>query len=266
MNINLVKPRRRKNALKNIYEILKQEKMILVIHYSCESFYEDLEKQTSRKETPRITSIAVRNYGSGQTRSFSIHKIAELNSNNYNIDNNYDGLEKKMLEEYFDYLEKHKNYHWIHWNMRDINYGFQAIEHRFKVLGGEPISLEDSHKFDLSRALIAIYGTAYISHPRLEQLINKNNITKLNFLTGKEEAEAFNNKDFVKLHQSTLRKADILANVLGRVFDGSLKTNATWKDIYGCYPQFIIEKIVKHWVYSLVCIVLLVVSICKLFF
>jgi hypothetical protein len=33
---------------------------------------------------------------------------------------------------------------YVHWNMRDVNYGFQAIEHRFRVLGGEPYIVEDA--------------------------------------------------------------------------------------------------------------------------
>lgn len=37
----------------------------------------------------------------------------------------------------------------LHWNMRDINYGFAAIEHRFSVLGGKPFILADNRKYGL---------------------------------------------------------------------------------------------------------------------
>ncbi|HUF19319.1 MAG TPA: hypothetical protein VMP00_01065, partial [Burkholderiales bacterium] len=53
-------------------ELLEQGDTALVIHYSCESFYDKTDGKT-----PRITFIAVRNLRSGQTDSFSIHQMAE---------------------------------------------------------------------------------------------------------------------------------------------------------------------------------------------
>lgn len=247
MGHELKRLKRRKKTIKHLDELSDQENHVLCVHYSCESFYDRPEGKT-----PRITSIAVRNYSSGQTTSFSIHKVAELKKVQFeSIQDNYDDLEREMLKEYFSFLNAHKTHNWVHWNMRDINYGFAAIEHRFKVLGGEPVELEESKKFDLARALVSLYGTGYIGHPRLENVIKKNKITDLNFLTGKEESEAFDNKEYVKLHQSTLRKVDILANILGRVFDNNLKTNAKWSEIYGFTPEVIGEYIKEHWFFSI---------------
>ncbi|WP_374531353.1 hypothetical protein [Acinetobacter sp.] len=214
------------------------------VYYSCESFY---DRDDGR--TPRVTSICVRNFASGQTSSFSIHKIAELKKiSNEEIQEKYDILEKEMLKEFFEYMQTYKNHIWIHWNMRDINYGFQALEHRFRILKGTPISLEESKKFDLSRALVALYGNAYISHPRLQKLMELNHITAQDFLTGSEEAKAFEEKEFVKLHQSTLRKADVLANILGRTLDNSLKTNANWRERHGLSWRLILDLFFKHWI------------------
>jgi hypothetical protein len=44
----------------------------LLIHYSCESF---IDKEDGR--TPRITTIAIRYFESSQTKTFSIHEVAE---------------------------------------------------------------------------------------------------------------------------------------------------------------------------------------------
>ena len=125
---------------------------------------------------------------------------------------------------------------YVHWNMRDSNYGFQAIEHRFLVLGGNRDELhivDDKSKTDLARLLIDIYGLRYIGHPRLEKLLERNFITRLDFLTGAEEAEAFEKKEFVALHRSTLRKVDVMANIATRAQDRSLKTNTSWWDMHG---------------------------------
>lgn len=248
MPSELKKIERRRKTRKKLDELASREDQVLVIHYSCESFYDRPEGQT-----PRVTSIAVRNYANGQTASFSIHKVAELKHVPFGeIGNNYDQLEKEMLSEFYDYVRQHKPYDWVHWNMRDINYGFPALEHRFKILGGEPVEIDESKKFDLSRALVAIYGNAYISHPRIEKLMEKNRITTKDLLNGQGEADAFDNHEYVKLHQSTLRKVDVLANFLGRTLDGSLKTNAKWKDTHGFSPNIIGEYIAMHWVFTLI--------------
>jgi hypothetical protein len=82
-----------------------------------------------------------------------------------------------------------------------------------------------------------------------------NNITDKDALTGKEEAEAFKNQEYIKLHQSTLRKVDCISNVLNRVVDSSLKTNSNWIDRYGFHPKIVIELIKEHWLWSLFTII-----------
>ena len=49
-------------------------------------------------------------------------------------------------------------------------------------------------------------------------------------LNGKEEAIAFNSKEFITLHQSTLRKVDIMSNLWERVLDALLKINTSWRE------------------------------------
>ncbi len=51
------------------------------------------------------------------------------------IEDYYDDLEKEMLDEFFLFVSKHNNYNRIHWNMRDINYGFEAIPIGIVFLG-----------------------------------------------------------------------------------------------------------------------------------
>ena len=117
---------RRKKELERIDRLMEHPEDALAIHYSCESFY---DREDGR--TPRVTSIAVRNLESGQTESFSIHKIAEQKGISFDtIHDHYDELEKEMLKEYFDFANKNQGKTWIHWNMRDINYGFSASPSR----------------------------------------------------------------------------------------------------------------------------------------
>ncbi|OPH83133.1 hypothetical protein [Nitrobacter vulgaris] len=222
-------PKRQKLAFVVIDRLFMDASNVWVIHYSCESFYDRTDGKS-----PRITSIAIRKLNSGQTISFSIHQIGELESVPLDrIISQYDALESKMLQAYFQHISSHQGMKYLHWNMRDINYGFAAIEHRFKVLGGTPFVIQDENKFDLARLLIDIYGVAYTGHPRLETLLEKNNIQPRDFLTGAGEAEAFEKQNYVGLHQSTLRKVDVIANIAGRAHDRSLKTNTSRWEMHG---------------------------------
>jgi hypothetical protein len=254
--------KRVREARRVIEGLIARGENTLVIHYSCESFYDRNDGRT-----PRITSIAVRNIGTGQTHSFSIHKVAELKGIvPADVTKNYDQLERAMLEELFDFVRTHQGYAWVHWNMRDINYGFPALEHRFKVLGGQPVILDDSRKFDLARLLPAVYGMKYIAHPRLETLVKKNRITELDFLAGKAEANAFESGDYVRLHQSTLRKVDVMETILERAADGSLKTDGWWFDRYGYSVAALGEFIREHWGFALLAVVASVASILGLYY
>jgi hypothetical protein len=243
--------RSRNAALEKVSEIERRSDACVVIHYSCEAFFDKKDGKT-----PRATSIAVRNLKSGQTQSFSIHKIAEQkNVLSNDIAPNFDDLERGMLQEFYSHVETIKHCVFLHWNMRDINYGFQALEHRYKVLGGTPAHIPEDKRYDFSRALIEIYGVTYIGHPRLEKLMAINHVTSKQFLTGPEEAKAFDEKEFVKLHQSTLRKADILANLFERQADGTLKTNAKWSDTYGISVESLVAYIKQHWILSAISII-----------
>lgn len=251
MASELVKLKRRKDAKKTLKDIGEKRGSYFIIHYSCESFYDIQDGRT-----PGITSIAIANLATNQTHSFSIHKTAEQKKIRFEmIADSYDDLEKGMLKEFFEYLESHRVNNYIHWNMRNINFGFQAIEHRYKVLGGKPYIVEDDRKVDLAKLLINIYNVRYASHGehgRLHTICNINSIKAKDMLNGKEEALAFQNREYIRLHQSTLRKVDIMSNLLERTLDGSLKTQASWMDKNGIHPIVLIELAKEHWLVMLI--------------
>lgn len=263
MGKELTRWKRRKTTISEVEELDRNRDRVLVIHYSCESFYE-----ISDGRTPRITSIAVRNLSTGQTVSFSIHKSAEQDGAFLEeIDSDYDRFERIMLEEFFSFLSTREGYRFVHWNMRDINYGFQAIEHRYAVLGGSPVKVDDNKKFDLARALVSVYGDAYVPHGeagRMHSLVKLNSITVRDALTGREEADAFENKEFVRLHQSTLRKVDLIANIFERIVDGSLKTTASWWKVHGLHPVVFLEVLTEHWGWTLLVVLTTIGSVATL--
>lgn len=241
--------RKAKETINSFYD---NNSHCLIIHYSCESFYDIKDGKT-----PRITSIAVRYLNTAQTKSFSIHKVAELRKIPLDeINFSYDQLEKEMLKDFFDFVKEHKDYKWIHWNMRDINYGFEALQYRATVLGTKPFEVKDENKFDLARLLIDKYGKGYSGHPRLASILEMNKISPKHWLNGDQEANAFDNKEYVRLHQSTLAKVDVIENILKLTAEENFKTKSKWRDIYGLSPQGLFELAKDHWIYSLILFVI----------
>jgi len=237
---------RRREAVSRLDRLMLYPHQVLLIHYSCESFYDRTDGRS-----PRVTSIAVRNLERSQTTSFSIHQVAERSGvTPPDIAREYDRLERLMLDEFYEFVRRHENFQWLHWNMRDVNYGFAAIDHRCKVLGGTPVAIPEEQRTDMAALLIDLFGPNYAQHPRLTNVLALNSISSQNFLSGAEEAAAFEAGEYVKLHQSTLRKVDLFVNILNRTWDGTLKTGARWRERYGTTAGGVIEGVTDHWLYK----------------
>ena len=247
---------RQKTAVKaRLEKISSSLENVYVIHYSSESFY-----SSETGQSPRVTSIAVRDFFSGQTMSFSIHKFAELEHVPLDrIKDKYDELEKRMLEEFYKYVRERGSADWVHWNMRDINYGFAALEHRLSVLGGEPVKIDEQRKFDLSRALVTLFGRGYSKHPRIESLMAANSMTTKDFLSGEKEAAAFEEGQYIALHQSTLRKVDTLCNFMDGAIAGTLKTRATWRERHDLHD--LVDTVKDHWLIVTLTLVAAIITI-----
>lgn len=240
-----IQARRKAKAI--LEYLIECSENIIVVHYSCQGF------KSRAGSSPRITSIAVMNLHSRQTESFSIHQEAEIAGySSKNFEPHYNDLERKMLDKFYEFVKSHHNCKWLHWNMRNMNFGFQAIEHRYSVLGGQPAVVLENNKHDLSGLLYDIYGADYAEHPHLQNLVRKNEMNEQDFLAGSDEAIAFEEREYVKLHQSTLRKVSLFASIAHKAETGSLKTNSTWHDIYGSYPAALGELIKEHWIFVLI--------------
>jgi hypothetical protein len=200
---------------------------------------------------------------SSQTKSFSLHLTAERLGSLDQITEKLDLCERTMLEEFYEFVKAHqKAYKWLHWNMRDSNYGFEAIAHRYQVLGGSPHEIYEDQKLDLSPTLIEIYGKNYSGHPRIEWLVNENQIHKTAFLTGEEEANAFVAGNFVAMHQSTLVKVQAFSEIARLAADQKLKTKSNmWIDVYGSSISSLGQAVAAHWVLVLLSFAIGAVSV-----
>lgn len=191
------------NAKEKLKILKNNEQNLFIVHYSCQNLNDNNENYS-----PRITSIAVFHVGSETMHSFSIHLIAEIKDIDRNsINEHYDSLENEMLKQFFNFISENNDGLWLHWNMSNINYGFEALAHRYKVLSKlEAKKIPDSKRYNLSTLILSLYGKNCIDHPRMKNLMKLNGGEHRDNLSGKEEVDAFTAKEYIKLHKSTMSK------------------------------------------------------------
>ncbi|MDE0281901.1 MAG: hypothetical protein OXN16_12620 [Gammaproteobacteria bacterium] len=206
-----------------IKEVKKHPENFYVIHYSCQSLYDDNEALS-----PRITSIAISHFATEQIVSFSTHSIAaELHIPREDVQGRFDEVECRLLQDFYDFIRDRRDKFWIHWNMRSLTYGFEHLEHRYRVLGGKnaPI-IPVERRLNLNDLLDDRYGGGYAAHPKLKSLMELNGGTHRDFLSGKDEVEAFKTNEFIRMHKSTLCKVGFFHLVIRKLMRGKLRTSS----------------------------------------
>lgn len=192
---------------------------LYAIHYSCESL-----NDTNDGISPRVTSICIYHVQTKTTHNFAIHLEAEiLGLGHSEVPLRYDDCEKNMLAKYFAYLKDNPGNVYLHWNMRNVVYGFEALEHRQRVLNKkEPFIIPDDNKFNLNDLFQKKYCLEYVSHKRMIKLMELNGGLPKDFLEGANEAEAFKKGEFIRLFNSTSDKAKWIARMFQKSLDGTL--------------------------------------------
>ncbi len=208
---------------KQLEDLKSKERNIYFIHYSCESL-----NDANEGYSPRITSIAVLHYASRQMSSFSMHLIAEeKHIPRANIANSYNDIETTLLKRFFKFAESRGNDAiWVHWNMNNINFGFETLEHRYRVLSGEePYHINENNRINLSALLARKYGPNYAKDPKMQNLMDLNGGKHRDYLSGQEEVSAFKANEFVKMHNSTMRKVMFFESVYEKMQKNKLRTD-----------------------------------------
>lgn len=204
-------------------EIQRHPERFYIIHYSCQSLYDDNDGLS-----PRVTSIAVLHYGTGQTVSFSTHTIAEeLGFERSAVAEHFDEIESKLLSQFFNFIRDRRDKFWVHWNMRNLTYGFEHIEHRYrKLTKNDAVSVPVERRLNLNDMLAERFGSDYATHPKLTNLMEQNGGRHRHFLTGPEEVEAFKKCEFIRMHQSTLCKVGFFRSAIVKTLEGRLITQS----------------------------------------
>ena len=198
-----------------------------IIHYSSQSLFDAEAMVGEGALSPRITSVVVRHFKTGQTVSFATNTVAEYLGIPWDeIEARYDEIEKELLTQFYNWARDRREKYWVHWNMRNVTFGFEHLEHRYRVLTSkEPPSIPVEVRINLNDALKARYGSDYAPDPRMLSLMEINGGRVQGFLSGKEESEAFKAKDFIRMNASTISKVGFFSHVVTLSLKGKLQTS-----------------------------------------
>lgn len=155
-----------------------------------------------------------------------MHTIAEyLRISPENVETRYDEIERELLTQFYNFARDRREKYWVHWNMRNVVFGFEHIEHRYRVLtNNEPPSIPVEVRINLNDVLKNRYGNDYAPDPRMLSLMELNGERVQGFLSGEEESEAFKAKDFIRMNTSTIAKVGFFSFVITAAAKGKLKT------------------------------------------
>lgn len=202
-------------------EITRHPERFYLVHYSSQSLYDEGVDGLS----PRITSIVIMHYSTEQTISFATHAVAEsLHIAKDDVLENYDKIEKALLSRFYEFVRDRREKYWVHWNMRNLTYGFEHLEHRYRTLcGSEPPHIPIEVRLNLSDILKGRYGPDYAEHPRLKNLMLLNGPLDNRFLDGADEANSFKLKEYIRMNSSTISKVEFFRSVIDRAKRGKLR-------------------------------------------
>ena len=203
----------------------------LVIHYSRQNLMDN----ESGIATPRIIAIMVKSLDGKQNHCFAIHHEAEkADVILENITDYYDQLEERLLRSFNSFVKTNRDCKWIHWDMNDVHFGFEAIKHRHCVMvdeeGKDFQEIENHNRINLNTLLKDIYGTNYEKEPQLENLMRTNNdgAAKNGHLTLEEEAREFRNLGFPSILESLRCKVNFLLEVVDKTISSNLKVSSKY--------------------------------------
>jgi hypothetical protein len=219
----------KKDAARKLLEGLQNgSSHAFVIHYSRQN----LSDNEDGRATPRIVAIMMKSIDGRETHCFAIHHEAEkAKIISEEIENYYDMLEERLLKAFNAFVGQNRNCLWLHWDMNDVHFGFEAIKHRYMVLCESTDEFNDiptHNRININELLKDIFGSKYEKEPRLENLMKTNNDGGVmdGFLNVSDEAKEFKKLGFPTILESLRCKVNFLLDVIDKAYNDTLKVSS----------------------------------------
>lgn len=204
--------RDRSIAIRNLKKLTEDPSKVLFIHYSQSKTFDDDEYGAI---SPVITSIVIKSLDEQIDMQFAIHLEADkAEIPKDQIQDSYRELEMRILKSYNEFVRRASNCLWVHWDMKNIHFGFEAIKHRFEKIGlPNYAEVSSSQKLNLRVLLEGMYGDNFVNGPdQMKSLLlcNSQNVNDPRFLDKDVESLEFEKMNFDLVIQSVDTKVDFL--------------------------------------------------------
>lgn len=138
---------------------------------------------------------------------------------------------------------------WVHWSMKDSTFGFAAIDHRYRVLGGvKPSVVLNERRIDLSVLVKQLYLPKFEPTVRpkgkLLAIAENNGLSVINGVSGKSEANLFDAGNFQLLEQSLICKVNSISSILDLTIMEVQNRNAVSSPVRG----FSLRNLLTGWI------------------
>jgi hypothetical protein len=190
---------------------IERQEAIFAVHYACESFF------TAEDHPPGIAAIAISDLKSGEVSAFS---RTDCPADTDPVD-----CEIGLLRRFYDELQGRVETICLHWNMDRPEYGFSALATRWRYLTQEdPVCSAPRQRYDVDSLLSEQFGVDYAPHQKLPSVARLNDLDMRSFLSGQEEAAAFEKNNWATLTRSASSKAKIIGQIFSLACAGNIKT------------------------------------------
>ncbi|WP_163409013.1 hypothetical protein [Flavobacterium ajazii] len=204
----------RKIAVKNLNKTTEDPSKVLFVHYSESSTYDDDDYGNI---SPIITSIVIKSLDGQTDKQFAIHLEADkADIPKDQIQDSYRELELRILKLYNDFVRRHLDCFWIHWDMKNIHFGFEAIKHRYEKIFenlDDYCEIPNNKKKNLRTIIEGMYGDNFVTGSdtlKALMLCNSDNVEDSTYLSKDNESYQFENKNFIAVIKSVDLKVEFI--------------------------------------------------------
>lgn len=249
----------RKIAVANLKKLTEDPNKVLFVHYSQSNTFDDDYSTIS----PIITSIVIKSLDGQIDQQFAIH--LEADKADIPIDEiqySYRDLELRILKSFNDFTKRHAGCNWIHWDMKNIHFGFEAIKHRYEKIFGDLkdyIEIPINNKKNLRDIVEGMYGDNFVDGPdTLKSLFicNSKNIDNNLYLSTGIESTEFERKNFDNVLKSVDLKVDFIKKATKKLIQRTLSVSN--KNGYAIFVDIVNHPIVTFvgWIVGIIGLIL----------